>query len=125
MTEKKNTPTTLDMAVVCAQLAEEKKAEEIVIMDMRELSVVTDFFVVCTVQSKPQMKALMSALSVTMRNSSKRKFGVEGMEGASWVLCDYGDVIVHIFSPTARKYYDLEILWGDAPKVDWQSASVK
>jgi ribosome-associated protein len=125
MTEKKKDTSTLDMAIICAQLADEKKAEEIVIMDMRELSVVTDFFVVCTVQSKPQMKALMSALSVMMRNSAKRKFGVEGLDGASWVLCDYGDVIVHIFSPTARKYYDLEILWGDAPKIDWHSAAAK
>ena len=124
MTNKTSKMTPSDeLAVLCAQVAYEKKAEEIVIMDLAELSVITDYFVICSVKSRPQMKALLNILEKTLEENGRHKIGVEGLSTNSWLLCDFGDVIVHVFTPEAREYYDLEILWGDAPKVEWEPLS--
>jgi ribosome-associated protein len=96
------------------ELALEKKAENVVIMDLRKLGTVTDFFVVCNGGVEPHVKAISDHILETMAQRGIRVFHQEGYHGLRWVLLDYLDVVVHIFQPAWRKYYRLEDLWGDA-----------
>ena len=99
-----------------ASLASDRKALDIVQLDLRELAGFTDFFVICTGRSDRQVKAIHDAIHAGM----KAEHGilparVEGLTQANWVLMDYLDVIVHVFTPETRAYYRLEQLWGEAP----------
>ncbi|HUS14707.1 MAG TPA: ribosome silencing factor [Chloroflexia bacterium] len=101
-----------------AQLAADKKAEDIVMLDIRALSIISDYFVICTGTSDRQVRAIARDIDEQL----KKQHGLdpthlEGMTDASWVLMDYGGVIVHIFDPAMRDYYKLEKLWAEAPRV--------
>lgn len=106
-----------ELARAIAGAAQSKKAADILIMDMRGLTTVTDFFVVVTVSSDVQSRAVEGAISDRARDDfDTRPWHVEGGEGTrTWVLMDYVDVVVHIFQQEAREFYSLERLWGDAP----------
>ncbi|HEY5535793.1 MAG TPA: ribosome silencing factor [Ignavibacteria bacterium] len=91
-----------------------KKGGNIRILDLRELTPVTDFFVVCTASSEPQVKAIADYISDETKKIQERPWHSEGYQNLSWVLLDYVNVVVHIFLPEARKFYNLEGLWGDA-----------
>jgi ribosome-associated protein len=109
-----------ELARVCARLAEDKKAQDIVILDLRELMYVTDFFVIASGGNPRQLHAIQSAIYQEMSQRGVRPIGQEGVGQDRWVLMDYGDFVVHLFDPDARRLYDLELLWGDAPRFDWQ-----
>jgi ribosome-associated protein len=96
------------------EAAREKKAEDIVVLDMRGLSSFTDFFVIMQGNSSKQNQAVCDAVELDLKKSEVRPLSVEGREHAEWILMDYGDFIVHIFSARARSYYQLEKLWGDS-----------
>jgi ribosome-associated protein len=101
-----------------AQLAADKKAEDIVMLDIHTLSIIADYFVICTGTSDRQVRAIARDIDEQV----KKQYGLdpthlEGMADANWVLMDYGGVIVHIFDPATRDYYKLEKLWADAPRV--------
>ncbi|HLX64361.1 MAG TPA: ribosome silencing factor [Planctomycetota bacterium] len=114
-----------DIAIFSARTAEDKKAQDIVIYDMRGLTDVTDYFVIATAFSRSQVRAVIESIKRDLKHLGTHKIGQEGNEGGSWVLLDYADCVVHVFSPELREYYSLETMWGDAPKVDWTTEKIK
>ena len=108
-----------EIAQRAARIADEKKGSDIVIYDLRGLSDVTDYFLIVTVQSKLQARAVVAAMEEEMKARGVLPLGVEGAAGSQWILLDYADAVIHVFSPELRAYYSLESLWGDAPKVPW------
>jgi len=104
----------LARAIVAA--ASEKKAENIVLLDLRALSTVADYFVICSGGSERQLKAIADGIDEMIGKSTGRgPKSVSGASGGGWVLMDYTDVVVHIFLPSQRTYYNLEALWQKAP----------
>ncbi|MEI7748466.1 MAG: ribosome silencing factor [Chlorobiaceae bacterium] len=100
-----------------AELSLEKKCEEVKILDLRGLTSVTDYFVIITADSERKAKAAAEHIIDELREDGERPMHVEGMDSMHWILLDYIDVVVHIFMPDERRFYDLESLWSDAPTV--------
>ena len=113
---KRSLPASVRLAVESA-LA--KKAEDLCVLDLRELSSFTDFFLVMNGSSSRQNAAVAEAVEAALEPAGLRPLSVEGRESAEWILIDYGSLVVHVFSQTARDRYSLEKLWGDAPRVDF------
>jgi ribosome-associated protein len=110
--------TSLKLAKLCRTLAEDKKAEDPVIIDLRKVSAVSDFFVICSAQSEPQLKAIANGLEKTLKDEYDiRPIAVDGFPKSQWIVVDYGEVMVHIFHTSKRGHYSLEDLWSDAPRV--------
>lgn len=107
-------------AIEAARIASDNRAEDVVVLDLRGLSSVADFFVIATATSDRQMRAIIDQIEEAGLRVGQRPFGTSGLDTSTWMLADYVDVVIHIFSPDRRRYYDLELLWGDAPRVDWQ-----
>jgi ribosome-associated protein len=106
------------LALLCRELAEEKKAEDIVILDVRELSSVTDYFVIASGTSEPHLRAIVDEITDKLRDDhGVRAKAIDGTLQTAWVVLDYFDVIVHVMRGEIRDRYDLETLWGDAPRV--------
>ena len=103
---------------ICIKTATEKKASDLVLFRMREISSFTDFFFVCSGKSDRQVQAIAEAIEVALHREEVYPLGQEGKAEGRWVLMDYGDVIVHIFLEPVRAFYDLEGLWIDAPRID-------
>jgi ribosome-associated protein len=110
-----STPATKATARKVAAFALEKKAVDVVVMDVRKVTDVTRFFIVCTGQSTPQVKAIAEHVINSCRESGLEVYHVEGYDSLRWVLIDLVDIVIHVFLPDVRKYYQLERLWGDAP----------
>ena len=106
-----------DLALRIAQVVREKKGEDLVLLDLRPLDAVTDFFLFVTGLSETQVKAIAEHVRETMAAEGVRAWHVEGLEHRRWVLIDFVDVVVHVFHPETRSYYLLERLWGDATPV--------
>lgn len=113
----------IDLARLCADLVSDKKAENVVILDVSKLTSYTDFLVVCSGSSERQVSAIANHLHDELKARGKRALGLEGVEEGTWVLSDYGDVIVHIFLDELRGYYNLEGFWADAPRVALEAVS--
>jgi ribosome-associated protein len=106
------------LALLCRELADNKKAEDITILDVRELSSVTDYFVVAAGTSEPHLRAIVDEITDKLRDGhGLRPKAVDGTLHAAWVVLDYFDVVVHVMRTDVRERYDLETLWGDAPRV--------
>jgi ribosome-associated protein len=106
------------LASLCRDLADNRKAENIVILDVRELSSVTDYFVIASGTSEPHLRAIMDEITDKLRDEHElRPRAVDGTLQAAWVVLDYFDVIVHLMRQDIRERYDLETLWGDAPRL--------
>ena len=106
------------LALLCCELAENRKAEDVVIMDMRPVSSVADYFVIATGGSDPHLRAISEEITLTLKEKKGLSArGVDGAVPASWMVLDYSDVIVHLMKPEVREHYDLEGLWNDAPRV--------
>ncbi len=97
-----------------ADLALSKKAKDVVIMDLRSVTSMADYFVVCTGDSEPQVRAIAEAIMDGMAKIGEKTWHSEGLQNLQWVLLDYVDVVVHVFHKDARTFYGLEKLWGDA-----------
>ncbi len=95
----------------------DKQASDIVLLDIRGLTTIADYFVICTAGTDRQIKAITDALFETLDKEGVSPLHSEGVGGSGWVLIDYGDVIVHLFMPSERAYYSLEKLWGSATPV--------
>ena len=108
---------SLESAKRCAEAAENKKAFEILILDLRILSSVCDYFVICTGSNTTQVGAIADGIDRELAEAGIHPSHVEGATEARWVLMDYGDVVVHLFEEQTRAYYSLEKLWGDAPRI--------
>jgi ribosome-associated protein len=106
------------LALRCRELAEEKKAENIVILDVRKVSSVTDYFVIATGTSEPHLRAIVDEVSDKLREQNRlHPRATDGAIRTNWVVLDYFDVLVHVMRADVREHYDLESLWGDAPRV--------
>ena len=105
-------------AVTAARAALEKKAEEVVVLDLRGVSGYTDFLVIGSGTSDRQIEAVADSVEKALKSQGHRVVGTEGQRGGRWVLLDFGDVVVHVFHQDERGHYDLEGLWADAPRVE-------
>jgi ribosome-associated protein len=105
-----------ELAHRIVEIASDKKANDIVMLRMAELTTMADFFVICSGRSDRQVRALSGAIVDELRELGIRPLGSEGRE-SSWVLLDFGSVIVHVFAPAEREFYGLERLWSNAPQV--------
>ncbi len=101
-----------------AELLLDRKAEDVVLLDLRTVSGATDFFLIATGRSDTHVSAIGDHVLEELKKEGVKPFGVEGMRGGRWVLIDYVDFVVHVFHPAAREFYQLERLWGDAPVRD-------
>jgi ribosome-associated protein len=108
---------SIDAARLCAEAADAKKANDILILDLRGLTYMADYFVICSGSNSSQVGAISDSIGQQLAQTGIRPSHVEGMTESSWVLMDYGDVVVHIFDEQTRIHYSLEKLWGDAPRV--------
>jgi ribosome-associated protein len=116
--------TPLEQAQRIAGLAQEKLAKDITILDMRPVCSYTDYFVVCTGQNPRQTKAIYDEVRERLKGDDRLiPHNVDGTKEASWILADYLDVVLHVFTPEARAYYRLEELWGDVPSVEVEAAA--
>jgi ribosome-associated protein len=109
------------LATVCAQIAADGKGEEIVVLDVRNISSFTDYFVILSGRSTRHVQALAESLEHELRSKRISSSRAEGLSEGKWVLLDFDDVVVHIFYHEQRDFYDLEGLWHDAPRLDTQS----
>ena len=107
-----------------ARVVSAKKAHDVVALDMSEAITYTDYFLICSGTSTRQTKALAEELQRRMRERGVRPARVEGEREAEWILLDYLDVVVHVFTPAARDFYRLEALWRDVPRKDLPSEAV-
>ena len=114
------------LALLCRKLAENKKAENIVILDVRKLSSVTDYFVIASGGSEPHLRAIVNEITDTLwADYQVRPRRVEGGPAAAWQVLDFFDVIVHVMRDEVREKYNLESLWGDAPRAGVRRAAKK
>jgi ribosome-associated protein len=113
-------PDSRAVAVAAARAASDKQASRIVILDVREPIVITDYFVICTASSARQIRTVIDEIESATRELGVKPMRREGESEAGWWLLDYFDVVVHVFSEEDREYYDLERLWRDAPEVAWE-----
>ena len=107
-------------AFLCARVALDNKATDIVVLDMQGVTPLYDFFVLATGTSRRQIHTIVEEIDAAMSAEGDERLGIEGYESSKWVVQDYGDVVVHVFDSSTREYYSLEELWADAPKLDWK-----
>ncbi len=112
-----------ELAVAAARAAAAKQAEDVVILDVRDLIVITDAFVICSGTTERQIRTIVEEIERSLRRLGHRPVRREGEHEARWVLLDYVDIVVHVFAPEERGYYELERLWRDAPRVAWEEPS--
>jgi ribosome-associated protein len=109
-----------DRAIMCARVIADDRATDVVVLDMTEIVKWVDYLVIGTGASKRQLCAMADDVERTMEEVDDYKIGVEGYDKGEWVVVDFADVVVHVFSAEKRAYYELENLWGDAKRVEWQ-----
>ena len=119
------TLTSLDRACLCARVAADNKGRDVVVLDMRGITPLYDFFVLSTGTSRRQIHTITEETDAVLRERGDQRLTVEGYEASSWVVQDYGDVMVHVFNPQTREYYGLEDLWADAPRIDWETHEIE
>ena len=104
--------------MICVQAGQTKKGEDIVVLDLSEISSFTDYFIIMHGNSQRQNVAIYESIEEELNKKNIRPLSVEGKENAEWILMDYGYFIIHVFSRSAREYYSLEKLWGDARRLN-------
>ena len=109
--------TSYESAMLLANTLDGKKGEEIKVLKTEGLTTLADYFVICTATSTTQIKAMSDACEEAMEKNGERGHHIEGHRGGTWLLMDFSAVVVHIFMDEARKFYDLERLWGDAEEI--------
>jgi ribosome-associated protein len=107
-------------SLLCLKAAIEKKALDPVLLELKEITSFTDYFLLLSAKSDRQVQAIAQAIEEALKRKGIRPLGQEGTPGGKWILMDYEDVVVHIFLEPVRKFYDLEGLWLDAPRIDLQ-----
>ncbi|MFA4925170.1 MAG: ribosome silencing factor [Candidatus Aminicenantales bacterium] len=118
--EKKFTKRSLPREVkLSIKASQAKKAEGLCVLDLRELTSFTDFFIIMNGNSSRQNVAIYQNIEEELRKEKINPFGVEGLERGDWILVDYGSLVIHIFSKATREHFALEKLWADAPRLDY------
>jgi len=111
---------TIDAAILArtaVELADEKQASDIVMLDIRQVSTIADYFVICSAETERQIRAVVEAINDGLKQQTGLNPRVEGTPDTGWVVLDYSDVVVHVFSEAQREFYRLERLWSKAPPV--------
>ncbi len=116
-------PRLPEQLAVAIDAAQEKKATDLVVLDLRKTGAFTDYFLICTGANPRQVHAIADAIEQALKGRKVRPAHVEGYQRAEWVLVDYFDFIVHVFSPSARGFYGLERLWGNAARIELPEAA--
>lgn len=111
-----------DLALFIGQFVQQKKAKDILILDVSKITVLADYFIIATCLSERHTQALVNDIKEDLHKQKIYPLGVEGVESGRWVIADYDDVVLHLYVEEARKFYDLEELWGDATRVTLPSA---
>ena len=111
---------SLQHAVLAAKACDEFRGKEVVVLDLTAITAIFDYFIIATATSGRQMSAIAEEVHRVMKDIGSRRYGLEGQDSGSWLLQDYGDIVLHVFTEESRQTYDLEHLWGDAPQVDWK-----
>jgi ribosome-associated protein len=106
-----------DTALLCVRFALEKKAYDLVLMDVARLTSLADYFLICTGRSDTQVQAIAQSIEDNLARQGVRPLSIEGYTRAQWVVIDYGSVVIHVFCEPVRDFYDLERLWARAPRV--------
>lgn len=106
-----------EKVALCVSLVEEKMAEEVLVLDLRGVSSMTDYFLICHGSSDRLVQAITDHLLEMMKEKGVRALGVEGYTEGRWILLDFGDLVIHVFFEETRRFYDLERLWGHAPQL--------
>jgi len=119
------TLSSLDRACLCARVAADNKGRDIIVLDLRSITPLYDFFVIATGTSRRQIHTITEEADAALRERGDQRRSVEGYEASSWVVQDYGDLMVHVFNPQTREYYALEDLWADAPRIDWEKHEIE
>jgi len=111
------------LAARAAQAASAKQGESVVVLDVRELITITDYFVIVSGTSDRQVKTLAEEIEKSLKGDGVKPVRVEGEPESGWLLLDYIDLVVHVFRDAERDYYRLENLWADAPQVEWEASA--
>jgi len=107
-------------AFLCARVAADNKARDVLVLDMRGITPLYDYFVLATGTSRRQLHTIAEEIDAALRAEGEQRLGIEGYDASKWVVQDYGDIVVHLFDRDTRLYYALEDLWADAPHLDWE-----
>ena len=113
-----------EAAVAAARAAAAKQAEHITILDVHGLIVITDYFVICSGATERQVRTIVEEIEKALRDLGRKPVRREGESERRWVLLDYVDLVVHVFTEQEREYYELERLWGDAPRSAWEEEGI-
>lgn len=116
-----NLPSALQRACLAAKIAADNKGQNILVLDLRDITPIFDFFVIATGASRRQVHTIVEEIDAGLRKVGDARHSVEGYDTSKWVVQDYGDVIVHVFDSDTRDYYKLDELWADAGKIDWET----
>ena len=111
------------LAIEAARIASDSHCDDVVILDLRDISPVTDYFIVATGTSSLQMRSVADDIALYGKGIGQPAWQKAGIDSSQWVLLDFVDVVVHLFDEQARGYYDLELMWGEAPRVEWARES--
>lgn len=106
-----------ESALLCVRFALEKKAYDVALLDVSDLTSLADYFLICTGRSDTQVQAIAQGIEENLKRLGRRLLAIEGVNRGQWVVMDFGDVVVHIFYEPVREFYDLERLWSQAPRV--------
>ena len=115
--------TSRQRACLCARVAHENRGRDVLVLDLRQITPIFDYFILATGTSRRQMHTVADEIDRTLEDLGDQRLGIEGYDVSRWILLDYGDLVVHILDDAARQFYALEHLWADAPRVDWESES--
>jgi ribosome-associated protein len=121
-TSARPTSSSLERALAAARVADDNRGRDIVVLDLRKLTSMFDYFVVASGASRRQLHAISEEIDHALEDDmGDRRMGIEGYEDSRWILLDYGDVVIHLFDQETRVYYGLEDLWGQAGRVPWEA----
>ncbi|MCD6365152.1 MAG: ribosome silencing factor [Planctomycetes bacterium] len=112
--------TARRLAIEAARIARDDNCQDVIILDLRGISPVTDYFVIATGTSGRQVRSVAEEISARGKAIGQPLWRMAGESKAEWLVMDFVDVVVHLFEDTKRQYYDLELIWGEVPRVDWQ-----
>ncbi len=114
------TASALERATLCARVAEDNKGKDTVVLDMRKITPLYDYFILTSGTSRRQIHTITEEVDVAMNSVGDKRLSIQGYDASRWVVQDYGDIIMHVFDQDTREYYSMEDLWADAPRIDWK-----
>ncbi len=122
MSGKNSAEEARKLSIVCAREVYAIRGDDIAIFDLRGLTDIADFFVIACGETRRQLRGMADAIKAAAKETGETLLSAEGLDVGNWILLDFGDCVVHLFQKDIRSFYDLDLLWGDAPRVDWESA---